>query len=163
VLDGGLAAWMEAGGSVEPWEVANAPGDFVAEPGHLPLLGAGEVGERAREGCLLDARAAERYRGEVEPMDPVAGHIPGARSAPFAANVDDTGRLRRPQALRAHFEALGLSRSEPVGVYCGSGITAAHEVLALEVAGFEPVLYADSWSGWITDPRRPVALGDPGR
>ena len=113
---------------------------------------------------LLDARAAGRYRGETEPADPVAGHIPGAVSAPTAANVTADGRFRGPAELRARFEGLGLGPGPAgeravAGVYCGSGVTAAHEVLALHLAGLPAALYPGSWSEWITDPGRPVATG----
>jgi thiosulfate/3-mercaptopyruvate sulfurtransferase len=138
------------------------PGDFTASPGHLPLLDADGAARLARDGVLLDARVAERYRGEVEPIDPVAGHIPGARSAPTTANVGADCRFLDPAALRARFTGLGAG-SDPVGVYCGSGVTAAHEVLALHVAGLPAALYVGSWSEWITDPARPVATGpEPG-
>ena len=121
-----------------------------------------DAAKLATDGVLLDARAAARYRGEVEPIDPVAGHIPGAVSAPTGDNVGPDDRFLAPEILRTRFAALGVSgtNGRPVGVYCGSGITAAHEVLALELAGIEAGLYAGSWSEWITDPARPVATGD---
>lgn len=135
-------------------------GDFVPEPGHLPLLDAEGAAETARTGVLLDARSGERYRGEQEPVDPVAGHIPGAVSAPTLENVDETGHFLPPAQLRERFARLGIQGGTPVGAYCGSGITAAHEVLAMEIAGVEDAgLYAGSWSGWITDASRPVATG----
>jgi thiosulfate/3-mercaptopyruvate sulfurtransferase len=289
VLDGGYRAWTQAGREVERGSGSQpAPGDFTARPGHMPLAGAEDAARLAREGVLLDARAAERYRGEVEPVDPVAGHIPGAVSAPTSDNVDAQGRFLAPAALRARFAALGIAPSgeppsgeppsgerpsgelasgerplvepspvkpaaspEPVpsaglggvaspagvraphpapvakplptaslahtpgpgsapapgsaaapsaaglgsevpgsevpgavpdpgpastlsaapasggrtvvGAYCGSGVTAAHEVLALELAGIPAVLYAGSWSHWVTDPSRPVTTGpEPG-
>jgi thiosulfate/3-mercaptopyruvate sulfurtransferase len=108
---------------------------------------------------LLDARAAERYRGEVEPVDPVAGHIPGAASAPTTENLGTDGRFLPPDALRKRFDALGVDPSAPVGVYCGSGVTAAHEVAALAIAGIDATLYPGSWSQWCNDPSRPVATG----
>jgi thiosulfate/3-mercaptopyruvate sulfurtransferase len=127
------------------------------------LLDAGAAAALARDGVLLDARAAERYRGESEPADPVAGHIPGAVSAPTAQNVNADGTFRPASDLAARFAALigsvagdGAPR---VGAYCGSGVTAAHEVLALALAGVAAGLYAGSWSEWITDPSRPVATG----
>jgi len=112
----------------------------------------------ARSGLLLDARAGERYRGEQEPVDPVAGHIPGAVSAPTAQNVNPDGTFRDAADLAARFAALGAPAGA-VGAYCGSGVTAAHEVLALALAGLPAALYAGSWSNWITDPDRPVATG----
>ena len=112
----------------------------------------------ARAGLLLDARAGERYRGELEPVDPVAGHIPGAVSAPTADNVNPDGTFRGAADLAARFAALGASRpAATVGAYCGSGVTAAHEILALALAGIPAALYVGSWSDWITDPARPVA------
>jgi thiosulfate/3-mercaptopyruvate sulfurtransferase len=170
VLDGGFRAWAAAGLPMERGEPAAAPeyGSFTAEPGHLALLDAAGAMALARDGVLLDARAAERYRGEVEPVDPVAGHIPGAVSAPTAGNVNPDGTFRPPGELAARFAGLGIaapaaSSPDPAaGAYCGSGVTAAHEVLALALAGIPAALYAGSWSEWITDPRRPVATGpDP--
>jgi thiosulfate/3-mercaptopyruvate sulfurtransferase len=113
----------------------------------------------ARRGVLLDARARERFRGENEPIDPVAGHIPGARSMPSGATVDADGRFLGRHALRSAFARAGVGNGTDVGVYCGSGVSAAQEVLALELAGFPAALYAGSWSEWITDPARPVATG----
>jgi thiosulfate/3-mercaptopyruvate sulfurtransferase len=136
------------------------PGDFTARRGSLPVLDADAAARLARDGVLLDARAGERYRGEVEPVDPVAGHVPGARSAPSTGNVGPDGRFLDPAALRARFAALGVTGTKQVGAYCGSGVTAAHTVLALEVAGIDAALYAGSWSEWVTDPARPVATGD---
>jgi thiosulfate/3-mercaptopyruvate sulfurtransferase len=160
VLDGGLAAWEDAGQPISADAPTVEPGDFEARPGGMPLLDAAGAGELARRGVLLDARAAERFRGEQEPIDPVAGHIPGARNAPATASVNDAGRFLEPAALRAAFEAAGVREGVAVGAYCGSGVTAAHEVLALELAGFPAALYAGSWSEWITDPSRPVARGE---
>jgi thiosulfate/3-mercaptopyruvate sulfurtransferase len=165
VLDGGFRAWQAAGELVSIDQVTPAPGDFVAEPGHLPVLDAAGAAEVARSGVLLDARAPARFRGETEPVDPVAGHIPGALSAPTTENVNSAGYFRSLAELRARFANLGIHGGAPtVGAYCGSGVTAAHEVLALELAGIPAALYVGSWSGWITDPRRPVATGpQPGR
>lgn len=161
VLDGGYRAWTAAGLPVTADEPAPAPGDFTAEPGHLPVLDAAAAQATARSGLLLDARAGERYRGETEPVDPVAGHIPGAVSAPAAANANPDGTFRDPAELAARFTALGAvpEADTPVGAYCGSGVTAAHEVLALALAGIPAALYVGSWSDWITDPTRPVATG----
>jgi thiosulfate/3-mercaptopyruvate sulfurtransferase len=108
---------------------------------------------------LLDARAGERYRGETEPVDPVAGHIPGAVSAPTAENVNADGTFRPAADLAARFRGLGVTADSDVGVYCGSGVTAAHQALALSLAGFPAALYVGSWSNWITDPDRPIATG----
>jgi thiosulfate/3-mercaptopyruvate sulfurtransferase len=164
VLDGGYRAWTEAGLPVIAVAPAPDPGDFTAEPGHLPVLDADGAQATARAGLLLDARAGERYRGETEPVDPVAGHIPGAISAPTTGNANADGTFRDPAELAARFTALGAApaASIPVGAYCGSGVTAAHEVLALALAGIPAALYVGSWSDWITDPTRPVATGpDP--
>lgn len=159
VLDGGLRAWVSEGLPVSAEESRPEPGDFEARPGGMPLLDATRAGELAADGVLLDARAAERYRGEVEPIDPVAGHIPGAVSAPTGENVDPSGRFHRPDFLRERFNTLGAVPGVEVGAYCGSGVTAAHEVLALEVAGIPAALYVGSWSDWVTDHSRPVATG----
>ncbi|OKK04851.1 3-mercaptopyruvate sulfurtransferase [Streptomyces sp. CB03234] len=156
VLDGGLAAWRGALSTDTPTPVA---GDFTPEPGALPLLDADGAAALARTGLLLDARAGERYRGEVEPIDKVAGHIPGAASAPTTENVDESGRFLPAEALAARFKALGAADAPEVGVYCGSGVSAAQEVLALEIAGIRAALYAGSWSEWSSDPARPVAKG----
>jgi thiosulfate/3-mercaptopyruvate sulfurtransferase len=162
VLDGGYPAWVAAGRPVETAAPAVSPGSFTARPGSMPLLSASEAAELARTGTLADARAGERYRGEVEPIDPVGGHIPGAVSVPTKDNLDADGRFLPAEQLRARFEALGLAKGQ-LGVYCGSGISAAQEVLALEVAGLPAALYVGSWSDWVTDPTRPVATGpDPG-
>jgi len=157
VLDGGFRAWTEAGLPVTADVPDVEPGDFTAAPGGMPLLDADGA---ATTKVLLDARAPERYRGEVEPIDPVAGHIPGARSAPTSGNVDASGRFLPPEKLRERFAALGATPGADVGAYCGSGITAAHQVLALHLAGVPAALYVGSWSHWITDPDRPIATGD---
>ena len=167
VLDGGFRAWRAAGGQVATGDgAAPAPGDFTARPGHMPVLDADGAASLARHGALLDARARERYRGETEPIDPVAGHIPGAISAPTTGNVAHDGRFLPAAGLRARFAALGVGAhrdAPPVAAYCGSGVTAAHEVLALELAGIPAALYVGSWSGWTADPVRPVATGpNPG-
>lgn len=163
VLDGGYRAWVAAGLATATGPVEPRPGDFTARPGGLPLLDADTAAGLARIGILLDARANARYRAEVEPIDPVAGHIPGAVSAPTTENVNPDGSFRTAAELRARLAALGVDPGRPVGAYCGSGVTAAHEVLALEVAGVPAALYAGSWSHWITDPARPIATGpDPG-
>jgi thiosulfate/3-mercaptopyruvate sulfurtransferase len=156
VLDGGLGSWE---GPLEAGTAEIELGDFVARPGGMPLLDADGAARVAARGVLLDARAAERFRGDVEPIDPVAGHIPGARSRPSTENVGIDGRFRAAEELRAEFERLGVREGVDVGAYCGSGVTAAQQVLALELAGYRAALYAGSWSEWITDPRRPVATG----
>ncbi|GHB00710.1 sulfurtransferase [Streptomyces termitum] len=159
VLDGGLAAWP---GELSAEIPEPEPGDFAPVPGGLGLLDADGAAALARSGLLLDARAAERYRGDVEPIDRVGGHVPGARSAPTTENTAEDGRFLAADALRARFAALGAVPGAEVGVYCGSGVSGAHEVLALEIAGVPAALYAGSWSEWSADPARPVATGpDP--
>ncbi|MFD8013452.1 sulfurtransferase [Streptomyces sp. NPDC058955] len=159
VLDGGLAAWP---GELTAEVPRPEPGDFTPKPGGLRLLDADEAAALARSGLLLDARAAERYRGDVEPIDRVGGHIPGAHSAPTTENVAADGRFLPAGELRERFAALGAAEAAEVGVYCGSGVSGAHEVLALELAGIPAALYAGSWSEWSSDPSRPVATGpDP--
>ncbi|MGO4614509.1 sulfurtransferase [Nocardia sp. 2YAB30] len=155
ILDGGLPAWVDEVGTIATGaEPDPEPGDVELSPGHLPVI---EADAAARwDGVLLDARAGERYRGEVEPVDPRAGHIPGALSAPTAENLDAEGRFRGADELRDRFAGFG---SGPVAVYCGSGVTAAHQVAALAVAGVEAALYPGSWSQWSNDPKRPVATG----
>lgn len=159
VLDGGLRAWQAAGLPTSAEDVAARPGDFTAVAGGMPLLDADAAAHVARAGVLLDARAPERFRGEREPVDPVAGHIPGAVNAPTGGNVRADGRFLPVDVLRARFAALGARPGVVVGAYCGSGVTAAHEVLALARVGVSAALYAGSWSHWITDESRPVALG----
>ncbi|MFC9248285.1 sulfurtransferase [Streptomyces sp. NPDC057136] len=160
VLDGGLAAWT---GELSTGKPAPAEGDFRPEPGALPLLDADAAAALARSGLLLDARAAERYRGDVEPIDRVGGHIPGAVSAPTTENVGKDGRFLAAELLADRFSGLGADGDAgAVGVYCGSGVSGAHEVLALELAGYRAALYAGSWSEWSSDASRPVATGpDP--
>jgi len=159
MLDGGLAAWRAAGLPIETGEVRPAPGDVVLAAGRMPVLDADEAAALARTGVLLDARAGERYRGEQEPVDPQAGHIPGARSAPTSGNLDAGHRFLPADVLRRRFAALGADGRVPVGVYCGSGVTAAHEIAALAIAGIDAALYPGSWSQWSADPSRPVATG----
>ncbi|NEE03597.1 sulfurtransferase [Phytoactinopolyspora halotolerans] len=159
VLDGGLSAWRAVGGDVTADVPSPEPGDVVLTPGSMLTVAADQAAELARTGVLLDARAGERYRGESEPVDPVAGHIPGAVNAPTTENTTAEGRFRVPDELRERFAALGVDPSTPVGVYCGSGVTAAHEVLALATVGIEAALYPGSWSEWIRDPSRPVETG----
>jgi thiosulfate/3-mercaptopyruvate sulfurtransferase len=161
VLDGGFAAWQAAGGEVSTEVPPEGTGDFAAQPGQVPMLDASGAAALADSGVLLDARAPERFAGEVEPMDAVAGHIPGAVNAPTTQNVAADGRFLSADDLRKRFASLGvdLAGSGEVGVYCGSGVTAAHEALALRIAGIEAAVYVGSWSEWITDPSRPVATG----
>jgi thiosulfate/3-mercaptopyruvate sulfurtransferase len=167
VLDGGWPAWVAEDLPTESGATARrAPRTFVPELHPDRVVTADEVdARRGQPGFrLLDARAAERYRGEQEPIDPVAGHIPGALSAPFKQNLDADGRFLPPEALHARFEALLQDTPPGESVsYCGSGVTAAHNLLAMAHAGLgDGRLYAGSWSDWITDPYRPVSSGEGG-
>ncbi len=159
LLDGGLDAWTAAGLSLESGQVVPEPGDVVLRPGALPTIDADAAASWARDGALLDARAGERYAGEVEPVDPRAGHIPGAISAPTGQNLTEGGTFLPADRLRERFRALGAAAGAPVAVYCGSGVTAAHEVAALASIGVEAALYPGSWSQWSNDESRPVATG----
>ena len=156
ILDGGLGAWAAAGYGQATGDARPRPAsDIVLTGGHLPTLTADEAAAWPETGLLLDARAGERYRGEVEPVDPRAGHIPGAVSAPTTENLAG-GSFRSTAELRERFSGLG---SGPVGVYCGSGVTAAHEIAALAIAGIDAALYPGSWSAWSADPARPAETG----
>lgn len=164
VLEGGLARWTAEGRPVRGGEESRARADFAGQPQVGLAASAGEV-ERVRQQAaarLIDARAPERYRGEVEPLDPVAGHIPGAVNGYHLDNVDADGAFLAPAALRARFQALiGGTAPADVVVYCGSGVSAAHTLLAMEVAGLPGArLYPGSWSEWCADPGRPVARGE---
>ena len=162
VLDGGYAAWRAAGLPIESGEAAARPVSAVSlhYDTHQLLLDHAAVRDGAAS-QLLDARAAPRYRGEVEPLDRVGGHVPGALNRPFADNLGTDGRFKPPAQLRDEFTAL-LGATAPAQVIhmCGSGVTACHNLLAMEHAGLPGSrLYAPSWSGWVSDPARPVATG----
>lgn len=160
VLDGGLAAWQEAGGEVtsEPPSPTGSS-DIDLSRGHLGVLTASQAGRLAQRGKLIDARAPERYRGDEEPIDPVGGHIPGAINLPTSGNLGADQCFLGGTELRSRFADAGVDDDGEVGVYCGSGVTAAHEILALHEAGIEALLYPGSWSEWVLDPSRPVATG----
>jgi thiosulfate/3-mercaptopyruvate sulfurtransferase len=160
LLDGGFDAWVAAGLPVRTGPSPSVPaGDFTAGAGRLAVVDATGAAQVAVHGALLDARAPERYRGEVEPVDPAAGHVPGAVSVPTAGLLVD-GRFPEAAVLRERFVSAGVRDGAPVAAYCGSGVNAAHEVLALRLAGFDDAaLYAGSWSEWSADPARPVATG----
>jgi thiosulfate/3-mercaptopyruvate sulfurtransferase len=159
VLDGGLAAWRAAGGEVTTDVPEDGKGSFVASPGHVPMLDAESAAELASTGVLLDARAPERFAGEVEPIDKVAGHIPGAVNAPTTGNVSADGHFLPADELKTRFAALGADGSTTVGAYCGSGVTASVLVHRLHLSGREARLYPGSWSEWSADPARPIARG----
>ncbi len=160
ILDGGLTAWRAAGGELDTGEVDPTPGDVsVAHPdlanGSRSTLTADDVAAGA-VGTLLDARAPERFRGETEPVDPVAGHIPGATNLPSTSLLVDGGAFLDDAALRSRFSGL----TGEVGVYCGSGVTAAVVLAALSSAGIDGALFPGSWSQWSAEPGRPVSRGD---
>ncbi|WP_329108511.1 sulfurtransferase [Micromonospora sp. NBC_01699] len=161
VLDGGFAAWVSAGQPVTAEVPTPPPGDVTVVPGGLPVLDADAAAELAAgAGVLFDVRAAPRYRGETEPVDPVAGHVPGAVNLPTTEHIAPDGRLRAAATLRSRFAQAGVEPGVRVGAYCGSGVTAAHTVFALHLAGHpDAALYVGSWSQWVTDPDRPVATG----
>jgi|SRR6476661_4686583 len=160
LLDGGLAAWRRAGLPLQGGLEQATPGDVTLADGGMPVIDAAEAADWAARGVLLDARAGERYRGEIEPVDPRAGHIPGAVSAPTTGNLDDGGRFLPAEDLRLRFARLGVGAATPAAVYCGSGVTAAHEIAALEIAGISAALFPGSFSQWSNDASRPVATGE---
>ena len=165
LLNGGMRAWTEAGfplTQVEPRIAAVAPPALrldesqVVDRARVARLLEG----RPRDVLVLDARAPERYRGEVEPIDQRAGHIPGATNAPFSANLGPDGRFKLAAELRAHYLGLGAGEARAIVSSCGSGVTACHDLLALELAGFPAAqLYVGSWSDWSSDPASPIATG----
>ncbi|UEJ81992.1 sulfurtransferase [Brachybacterium halotolerans subsp. kimchii] len=164
LLDGGLAAWTADGGELSTDALAPGPAAFTPRPwGSDVTASADEVEAVAgRPGSVvIDARAPERFRGDTEPIDPRAGHVPGAINVPFAGNVGADGRFLDPQALRERFAAAGVGETDEIIVYCGSGVTATHDLLALERAGFTGArLFPGSWSQWSADARREVATGE---
>ncbi|HTW15582.1 MAG TPA: sulfurtransferase [Nocardioides sp.] len=158
LLDGALPAWVAAGGELSTDDVVPERGDVTLRSGALPVLDADGAGAFPGRGVLLDARAPERFRGETEPVDPKAGHIPGAVNAPTTDNLAPDGRFLPATELRARFAGVGVTGDVPVAAYCGSGVTAAHEIAALAVAGYDAALYPGSWSQW-SNSDRPVATG----
>jgi thiosulfate/3-mercaptopyruvate sulfurtransferase len=162
VLDGGLPAWVAAGGALSRDDPpAPVPTSYTPAPSLVPTVDADTLQTGLGGLRLIDARAAERFRGEVEPLDPVAGHIPGALNRPFKDNLDAQGRFLPPETLREAFlPLLGGRPASEVVHQCGSGVTACHNLLAMEAAGLSgAALYPGSWSEWCADPSRPVARG----
>lgn len=161
VLDGGIRKWSAEGRPLTTDAPAVTPARFEARlrPGFV--LTKGDMLGRGAGRLVLDARAPERYRGESEPVDPRAGHIPGARNTPFAGNLTGGPHpvMLAPQELRKRYAALGAEGSAPI-VYCGSGVTACHDLLALKLAGLQGSLYAGSWSEWSSDPSLPIETGE---
>jgi thiosulfate/3-mercaptopyruvate sulfurtransferase len=163
VLDGGYAKWVAEGRAIETDAVVPAPAEFTVERVTPTVNATGVMASLARQRLLLiDARAPERFRGETEPLDPVAGHIPGARNRPYTLNLNADGTFKHPAFLRAEFGALLAGEPHDLVVHqCGSGVTACHNLLAMEVAGIRGTrLYPGSWSEWCADPARPVATGE---
>ncbi len=162
ILDGGLSAWRAAGRDLETGPVDPRPGNVPLAhddlyAGHRPTLTAKQSGEG--NVTLLDARAPERFRGDVEPLDPVAGHIPGARNVPSGAVLAADGMFIGDHALAQLLSNHGIGSGDDLGVYCGSGVTAAVTIAALAAAGRDAALYPGSWSEWCSDPSRPVGQG----
>ena len=165
VLDGGLQAWQAAGGAVNSGEEpSHFQSHFALNEPLRQLATASDVLARLQspaDQTVIDARAGARYRGEVEPLDPVAGHIPGALNRPFAENIGADGRFKPAATLRAEFDALLAGRNPATVVHqCGSGVSAVPNLLAMEIAGLgHTALFAGSWSEWCSDPTRPVEKG----
>lgn len=164
VLDGGWAAWKTAGGPAETGDVEPTAGDATpTHPGGAGVVGTAGAARWPHTGLLVDVRAAERYRGETEPIDPIAGHIPGARNLPIGALLTEDGRFRPASDIAAAFDAVDATDDIPVAAYCGSGITAAQFALAGAVIGRDVTVYPGSWSAWSNTPGLPVATGaEPG-
>ena len=167
ILDGGLAAWTAAGGVLQSGEVHPEPGNvtLLAEDladGLRPTLTADQAGEGARDGSvsLLDARAPERFRGDNEPLDPAAGHVPGAKNLPFTAVLNPDGTFRPDTAIATVMAERGIGPTDEVGAYCGSGVSATVLVAALATVGRPAALFPGSWSQWSSDTSRPVARGN---
>lgn len=163
VLDGGLAGWEARGLPLTDEPAAPRPTRFVARPGCFPRVDAEALLQAPAGYHIVDARARERFRGDSEPLDPVAGHVPGAANRPFTDNLGDDGHFKTADVLREEWRPiLDQAGARPLVAMCGSGVTACHSVLALHHAGFvEVALYAGSWSDWVSDRGRPVETGDP--
>ncbi len=160
VLDGGIQAWTDAGLPLTTEEPEHPATAWTPGPEKDDLVSTEMVERLGPEAVLVDARAGERYRGETEPIDPRPGHIPGAVSAPWSTNLDESGRFLPPDQLRARYARIGAA-ARPVIAYCGSSLTATHDLLAMELAGITGArLYEGSWSHWSSDPSRPAAVGE---
>jgi thiosulfate/3-mercaptopyruvate sulfurtransferase len=164
ILDGGLAAWLAAGHELTTGPEQPDPGNIDLTyddlyDGALPTLTVTEAAATPSRGVLIDARAPERFRGDVEPIDPVGGHIPGAHNVPSNALLDRDGFFRPATELEALFASVGVYQAPTVGVYCGSGVTAAIDIAALTLLGIDAALFPGSWSQWSANPARAVALG----
>lgn len=162
VLDGGIGAWTGAAYDLTTDAPANPPATWTPRPRRDDVVDTQAVAGLSASGAalLIDARATERYRGETEPVDPRPGHVPGARSMPWSSNLGADGRFLSPDALRARYAALGADQ-RPVVAYCGSSLTATHDLLAMELAGLPAGrLYEGSWSHWSSDPDRPATTGE---
>jgi thiosulfate/3-mercaptopyruvate sulfurtransferase len=159
ILNGGFAAWREEGYDVSTDEPSVRPGDIRLTPDHLAVLDTDGAATVARDGVLLDARGAEQFRGSLADGRREGGHIPGAVSAPTRDNLDDRGRLLDEGELRRRFDALGVNDAHPIGVYCGSGVAAAHELAVLSSLGVVASIYVGSFTAWSSDPDRPVTIG----
>lgn len=161
VLDGGWPAWQAAGGEAATGDVQVPEGDVVlASPGGAGTIDTADAAAWPQTGVLLDARAAERYRGETEPIDPIPGHIPGARNLPIGRMLTDDSRFLPASEIAAAFDDVGADGGKPIAAYCGSGITAAQLALAGAIAGREVVVYPGSWSAWSNTPGLPIATGE---
>jgi thiosulfate/3-mercaptopyruvate sulfurtransferase len=159
VLDGGLPAWLAAGGNLETTEPHYSSAGFIPNVQSAMVVIASEVAARSSGSVLLDSRAAPRYRGDTEPLDWKAGHIPGAINIDWAQSLDANGSFKPQPEQQQRFS--NLEQAERILVYCGSGVSAGANMLALELAGLKNTkLYAGSWSDWVSDPSRPVAIGD---
>ena len=160
VLDGGIQGWKAAGFDVATDDVRPEPGDVVLRPIGGDAISIDEAAAFPASGVLIDARAADRYRGDSEPYDPVGGHIPGARNLPEPVHFDAQGRILDRETILASFAEVGVAPGTTVAAYCGSGVTAAHTALVLHEVGIDAKVFPGSWSQWSNTPGRPVATGD---
>lgn len=160
VLEGGIRGWIAAGHDVATADETPEPGSAVLGEIGADALSIDEAAAFPASGVLLDVRAPERYRGETEPLDPIAGHIPGAVNLPTMLHLDADGRLLDGATVRANLATVGIAEGTRVAAYCGSGVTAAHTALVLDEVGIEAKVYPGSWSQWSNTPGRPVATGD---